>query len=532
MSYGLHQLLKNHDSPKLTSCLSNQSTDSSNTLSPVISQLEIQHIPNESEFMLINTNRFNISLKMLDKIVYLRGDDSKSDITPIRGYLCINVKKPVRISTIKLQFNGQLNIKYFPSAVLPDPSISHARNESVKIYNETRTWQYKQNHQVYEPDYFAKGLFTFPFQFLIPNNIPETLSNVFGSTSYSIEVTVNLISSLISKPLLSSTELTQALPLQLVQCSTCEEHSTTSTDALSMGNWRNLLYYKILISNRNVAVGEKLRVFVKILPINRLKYKLHSIKVFLYQTTEYNVDDRLSPDEKDKYHPYLSHTETVLLENLNIQDVDNEVQCWEFDLAINKIHDKFNVKDKLKKKKVIIVPSTNSIENQICHFKVSHKVKVITTAEEIIIDDEALSFDSSDVLSSFSMRTRSQSLDKTLLNTRAEKADNAMIRKMAKLLVEPPSKRLKVDLLLEAEVEILKGESAVGTMPPPTYYDAQLEKKPDSRFQEVNTKTFSILDFKKKEQKPQLNFIVPPAYEEIEELLEPPPYCEDKKKQL
>lgn len=529
MSSNIHQLVTNCEQPNLTSSLSNQSTDSSNSLNAVTSQLEIQHIPNESEFMLLNTSRFNISLKMLDKIVYLRGEDSASNITPIRGYLCIYVEKPVRITTIQLQFNGELNIKYFPKDMPPDQSLPYIRDDKVQIYSETRTWQYKRNHQVYESDYFVKGLFTFPFQFLIPNNIPETLSNVFGSTSYSIKVTVNPISNILTKPLLSSSELTATLPLHLVQCSLTEAgHSTTATDALSLGNWRNLLYYKIVVSNRAVTVGDKIKMFIKILPIDPLKYKLHSIKVFLYQTTEYNVDDMLSEEKKKKYHLYLSHTETILLEKINIENLDNEIQCWEFDSAINKIHDKFNVKDnvkdKSKKKKVFIVPSTNAIENEICHFKVTHKVKVVTTVEEISGDNDQLKVDNSDVLSSFSMRTRSQSLDKTLLNTRAEKADNAMIRKMAKLLPEPEGKKKKVDLLLDAEVEILKGESAIGTMPPPTYYDAQLEKKLDPRFQEVNTRTFSILDFKKKEHKPRLNIILPPAYEEIEGLLEPPPY--------
>jgi hypothetical protein len=519
---------------KLTSSLSNVSnvstnSSSENSLYTITSPFEIQNIPEESEFLLLNTNRFNLSLKMLDKVVYLRAGDSKSNLTPIRGYLCIYIKKPIRISTIKLQFNGNLNIKYFPNNMPPNPLSSFIKNDIIPIYNQTRTWQYKQNHSVYESDYFAKGLFTYPFQFLIPNNIPETMSNVFGSTSYSIKVTVNPISNSITKSLISNSEFKESLPIQIIQCDTDEDEiSTTSTDALSLGNWRNLFYYKIAVSNRQVTIGNRLKFYVKILPIDIYKYKLYSIKVYLDQTTEYNVADKTTPSERSKYHLFLSHTETILLEDINIESFDNDIQCWEFDCEIKKNHDKFNIKvkdkDKNINKKVTVVPSTNAIENKICHFKVAHKVKVVISAEEISIDEEPINFDNSDVISSFSMRSRSQSLDKTLFNTRVEKADNAMIRKMAKLIPETGIRKRKVDLLLDAEVEILKGESAVGKMPPPTYCDARLEKKSDSRFEEVSTKTFSILDFKKKDQKPQLNFIVPPAYEEIEELSEPPPY--------
>lgn len=537
MSFSIHQLLAKptsdatlsppmRHSPKLTASLSNISTaPSDNSLTAVTSPFELQNIPTESEFVILNTNRFNLSLKLLDKILYLRSDDSGTDLTPLRGYLCISVKKPVRISDIKLQFQGFLKIKYFSNNNRPDPQGQ--KYTSVPIFDQSRTWQYKPNDKVFDCDYFTKGLFTYPFQFLIPNNIPETMSNVFGSTDYSVAVTINPISSSIAKTLLSPTQFTESLPIQVVQCDTEREAtSSTSSDALFIGNWRHLLLYKISISHRQVTIGDSLRFYIKLLPIIPYGYILQNIKIYLDQITEYHIEDRLTEAEKQLYHLHLSNTESILLENIHVDPTDDDIQCWEFDTKIKKVHPGCALNNNTKKKEVILVPTTNALENKICHFKVTHKVKVVLAVEEKFIDGKSINVDNSDVVKSFSMRNRSQSVDKSLYNTRAEKSDNAMIRSLAKLVQEKDNKKPKVDLVLTSDVEILKGESVDGNMPPPTYCATNLEGHSDSRFEEVSTKTFSVIDFRKQKQKqkPQLNFIVPPAYEEIEELLEPPPY--------
>ncbi|TID26253.1 hypothetical protein CANINC_002785 [Pichia inconspicua] len=200
--------------PILVASTSNVSTRSSdNSLYTVQSPFEHYDVPQGSDFQLLSTSRFDLSLKMLDKILYLRKGDQNSKFTPVRGYLSINVRKPVRISTICLQFNGELNIIMFPKDLPPNPSSPHIKTSSFPIFTQTRTWKYKNNHKVLENDYFPKGLFTYPFQFLIPNNIPESMSNIFGSTNYFLSVTVNPVSTSITKALLSTQELKASLPI-------------------------------------------------------------------------------------------------------------------------------------------------------------------------------------------------------------------------------------------------------------------------------------------------------------------------------
>ena len=525
----LNQLLgkQSNSSSANASPLLNPSLSAINcNLSPVSSTgSEIDQIPGGSEFPILTTSKFTLSLKLLDKILYLRSDDSSSTVTPLRGYLCIYIKKPARISHIRLQFEGSLNVRYFPQYMTPDPNSLFVANKAVPVFSQSRSWQYKQNDKVLDTDYFPKGSFAYPFQFLIPNNIPETMSNVFGSTSYSITVTVNYIPNSFTKSLIPQTKVTQPLPIQLVQCDSdsCAV-STTSSDALSLGRWRDLLYYKIAVSNRQVAIGGSLKFYIKVLPIDPTGYKLNSIKVYLDQVTEYHIADRVTEEEKSMYHTNLANTERILLEEINIDFLENGIQCWEFDTPLRKVHKKHNVKDKNSKREVVLVPTTNQVENRMCHFSVTHKIKVSISVEEVSQLEDNSSLDISDLVSSFSMRTRSQSIDKTLSNTRAEKADNIMIKQLAKQLLESDTKKSKVELILEAEVAILKGESVDGKMPPPTYWDAQQQKQKASDFAVVPSKAFSLLDTKKLRQRPQLNFIVPPAYEEIEEESEPPPY--------
>ncbi|KAG0684424.1 hypothetical protein C6P40_002936 [Pichia californica] len=505
------------------------------SISSVGSITDIEQIPSGSQFTILTTSKFTLSLRLLDKILYLRTDDSGSNITPLRGYLCIEIKKPVRISHILLQLNGTLNVKFFPINIAPDPNSSFVKNKFISIFSQSRSWQYKQNDKVLDTDYFTIGSFAYPFQFLIPNDIPETMSNVFGSTSYSISVTVNPVANSITK--ISQIKTTAPLPIQVVQCDTeSMGTSTTASDALSLGKWRNLLYYKIAVSNRQVAIGGYLKFYIKVLPIHSFGYILKSLKIYLDQITEYHVSDLFNESEFKKYHANLAHTETILLEEINFDIIENDIQCWELDTFIKKVHIKHNVKDPKSRKEVILVPTTNEIENKICHFRVSHKVRVSLSVEEITQLDENVINDTSDIISSFSMRTRSQSIDKSLLNTRAEKADNAMIRKLAKLVMEPELKKNKVELVLEAEVEILKGESVDGKMPPPTYLDAQHQKNNDGKFNATGSYSYDKFnqDVKKQKQKqkPQLNFIVPPAYEEIEEQLQPPPYLNSSLRNL
>jgi hypothetical protein len=513
--------------PKLSSFTSNSSAQSSeNSLYTVSSPFELNDIPDESEFVLISTNKFNISIKLLDKVLYLRGEEMQSQYTPLRGYLCIYVKKALRISDIKLRFDGCLNLKLFPSSSHPNPKSPYVKDKSLPIFTQMRSWQYKENDEVLEPDYFSKGSFTYPFQFLIPNKIPESMSNIFGSTSYLLTVIVNPKPSSLASALLTQTHFEKSLPIQIVQCDTDSEGSSlAATDALSIGNWRNLLYYKINISNRQASIGNNLKFYIKVIPIDPQRYIFNSIKVYLDQITEYNVGDKLDDLEKDEHHMFLANTERVLLDEFDVSDLENDIHSWEFDLPLQKDYKKFDTSKKkvMDNVSVKLVPSTNELENRVCHFKVTHKVRVLLSVEEIPLDDGFSEVDTSDMVSSFSMRSRAQSIDKMLHNTRAEKHDDEIIRKTAVLIREPAEKLQKVELILDAEVEILKGESVVGKMPPPNYFDSShVSKKTPVSNAMMNTG--SNLNMRQKPKRKPLTFIVPPAYEEIEELSGLPPY--------
>lgn len=495
-------------------------------LSSVASPIEITNIPQENEFLILNTSRFNITYKLLDKVLYLRKDTSGSKLTLLRGYLCVYVRKPVRIKHIQLKFEGALDVRYFPSNMKIDPSSTFVKNKSFPIFSQSRNWQYKQHDKVLDTDYFAKGAFSYPFQFLIPNDIPETMSNVFGSTSYCLTVTVSPISNTLGLSILGSSLIAKSFPIQVVQCDTEQEGTChVSNDSFSLGNWRYLFYYKIVISNRQVAIGDKVKVYVKILPKKAFKYRIRNIKVLLDQITEYDISNRLEENERDKFYHKLSSTETALLEWINVDSYDNDPQVWEFDCELSRVFEKYNLKNRYKKQSFTLVPTTNELENRICHFKVFHKIKVYLSVEEIVSEDDTIS-EFSDNASSFIIRPRAHSLDKTLMNTRAEKIDNDQMRRNSPLVQESDPNKSKVDLVFDADVEILKGESVVGNMPPPTYTDSQIIPHLATIDNSNTSKTdiLTIIDSSKTSQNQQLNFILPPAYEEVEELTEPPLY--------
>ncbi|GMM27978.1 hypothetical protein DAMA08_006940 [Martiniozyma asiatica (nom. inval.)] len=486
-------------------------SDGSCPLVSMTSPMEPLFLHDRQTPTLIDSNRFTASIKILDRITYLRGNES--GLTAIKGSLVLSVSKPLRIPLIKIVLKGQLKMKLFPAITKPTLESSYYQEHEVTFFEQSRSWQYKANDAVFDSDYFNKGHFTYPFQFLLPNDSPESMDNIFGSSEYSLNVFIRAENgNTLTRSLYPIKDYKGLYTIQIVQCS-MEPTNTTQSDAIGIGNWRNLVYYKVSLSNRQTSIGGNVKIYIKLMPILSGGIKLNKVTVVLDQVSNYSSENRLPKEKEDKYHKFLAHTERISLPEFEINEVITEDVSFELTVPIYKYMPKFEVANR----QVKVVPSTNDIENHICHFKVSHNVNVSLIMEDVNIEETQ-----KDVNLSINVEPpNSLALDndKNLITASLEKSEGHMIKMKAKLVDDPyPSKKINA-LTLKADVDILKGESVDGNLPPPDYGKVALTIKNDKVLNSEKEKSQLFC-----EPTTALNFIIPPSYEESSQQLPPPVY--------
>ncbi|VEU20028.1 DEKNAAC100437 [Brettanomyces naardenensis] len=456
-------------------------------------------------------------MAMLDKVVYLNAKNLRP--VSLRGNLILTVKKPMRIREIDLRLEGYVLVYFFYRS---DMLIQSGRVQKRQFLSQTRSWPYQKAGPSGEPgsiancmdtDMFSKGNYKFPFQFVVNSKLPESLANVFGSIYYSLRVMIKIP---MRYPRRDKTE-TAIMPIEFVQCSSdpVRRHSraSASSEFVSTANWRNLLYYRVTISHRPpLAIGDTFDISIKVLPIIRERYKIRAIRVSLVQTIEYNVDCR-----DEEFFSDLVQTEKIPLQTINIRDLQDPNVCKPYvkkmEIPLERIYTRGNDEDRF-----IVCPTTNSIENSMCHFKVSHQIRVGIVVQEICPQNQGttcleLGKDPVPMVDPempelvdhprMSKGTSSQAAQ--------DKDDNDFIISTAKMVDEGDNiedlRYKTVELLVTGNIQILRPESTDGNMPPPTYSDSA-STGVCTQFEKVH---IGDVD--------NVSVTIPPAYEETMELL-------------
>ncbi|QPG76332.1 hypothetical protein FOA43_003718 [Brettanomyces nanus] len=456
---------------------------------------------------IIDNENYSVSVDLLDKVTYL--DVRTSLPTPIRGTLVLKVKKAIRIHEIQLFLEGNVLIHYFyKSRAL----VQSHQMEEKQFLCERRCWTYESSSSPYisgdfssadiDTDHFSKGTYNFSFQYFVDSSLPESIKNVFGSIYYVLHAKV-IFPKRKYHPRHRTKEAT--LPMEFIQCALDpvrrNSRGALSSEFVSTANWRNLLLYKVSVSYpRPLAIESHISVSIKVLPIIRRCYKIRSIRVSLVQTMEYNVDSK-----NNQYFNDLVQTEEIPLQIINIMDNQDPSTLTPYvkqlDVPLEKVYIRNTDEDRF-----VVCPSTNSVESELCHFKVGHKINVEITVQEVPMPWDY----EKNVHQNDAEEAEVSSVAKSRRHLTAEQEEDESLRATAKIIEEGNIESLryrKVQLQMSADVQILKSESKDGNMPPPAYSKSGADEA------EIETTK---------------GYAMPPAYEEALEqvamLVMPPVY--------
>lgn len=428
-------------------------------------------IPYSHKKIVINNRKVKLTIALLNKTIFLDGNKQKQ--IPIRGCLILNVKKPTKIHKIELQLHGVSSICFYYKG---SPLIQSEKTQEFTFLKDVREWyNFNPNDDQLRgerwdsSDTFSKGSYKFPFMFTTNGNAPQSTYNSFGSVTYRLEAKL-----LTPKKHTHHLKIVSGrLTLDFVQCTLKVDESDLghlqNTNYVSTANWRNLLCYSVSISGpTNFAIGSKLNVTVRILPIIRSRYKIHQIRIFMVQKLCYDS----IPSNKSHYADIIQ-TEKLPLLLVNVRNdhgSGHKSYSGKFEILIDSEY--YNA---CSNERFVIYPSTSSTERHMCHFKVRHEFIVGIVVQEI----EKAKSKGNDIKVQSSKNNLSSdiNLKKSMINSKnIENEEDHFIRSTAALIGEPKADKdrfSRVELLVTKNLHILRSESRIGNEPPPSYLDTK-----------------------------------------------------------
>ncbi|ODV87767.1 hypothetical protein CANARDRAFT_15032 [[Candida] arabinofermentans NRRL YB-2248] len=480
------------------------------TYSPMSSQTTTTSPPASS--FTIHKN-FTASLKLLDDSIYIRNtlNESISDYIPIKGCLLLIVTKSINIKTINITFNGESITNLY---------IQNQNNDSIDSNGDSNNTLIKNLKNWNLNDKLLPGCYTFPFEFLFDIKLPESINHRFGKVNYSIDCQIQSCLNNNTPPKINNCSQI----IQIIRCKPIQINSRTD-DSLAVGNWRDLLYYQISLENRLLTLGCDFNVNFKILPILINKFKIHALKITLYQYSNYEIDESLSPNEFDVtklkqddkiqlyYEKFLNNNKSDFNQNIFEKSIKIKI--------VEKYLKKSNESDYNQQKLLEIYPS---LKNQDLNLNVSHKLKISMVLEEKDdVNDDYNNDDDDDDCNSVKRSTSVSSQDSSntiqldITNSKDKEFNhdnnnNFMIQSSKPIFEKNKLKKDKVELALSTSIVLLKRQVELGIQPPPGY-----EAKGESISNEVEILTTGLNNKNKKTKTKTktMNSMFPPEYKKV-----------------
>lgn len=199
---------------------------------------------------------FTLTTKLYDPRIYQR-DSGDGDLLAsnqlLRGLLTLVVHRPMQTSSVSVKLTGH----------------STSDCSSNVILDETITWDYTCD------GFLMEGVYTYPFQFLVALDLPETYKSSYLTIAYKVETHIGY----------DSKGQSEHQVVTFVKCVPSE--SSILYDSLTMsGNWRNLLKYEFYFQNKVVFPDTPYTASLTIVPIRTQSFQLHSISIWVAQYIE------------------------------------------------------------------------------------------------------------------------------------------------------------------------------------------------------------------------------------------------------
>lgn len=418
-------------------------------------------------------NSIRLNLDLHDDVVYLRGLNEyemvDAPVSALNGSLQLVVKsKEEYIEKVQIKFIGSSSDMVFIKML---NSRSIRESERKNIIDETYEYQM---HTTSLP----RGSYTFPFQFIVEPDLPETIFTCLGSRSYHVEAQVLTE---------NKGELKIRKPVRLIRCPL--EGSLLLSDSIhTIGIWRDFMRYEISISSKYLMSGGSFGLNIKLRPFLETKMcGIESITIHLVQKLQ--CEKRCGYfDENEKQTFDITHK--VLLRKLKLKENDSSLKTYDNTWTINIPKSMtFNVHPSLSNRQLNELDSVKGL-------KISHYLKMIFTVSPI----EITKHEESQIPNTSSPITSRSTLSKNVVEIspydEISQPDNQ--RDTIRLV-------LKQDVCFKAPVRFLS-PNALSLLAPPTYEEA-IQVPPVKSF-------FNPIKLAKKRISSINEIYFPPAYSE------------------
>ena len=270
-----------------------------------------------------------IRIELAQPNLYVEGYDLQHSVehssTVLRGFVQLQVYRPVALSSLLLEFNGTTETSWPESwrvrhlkKVYSEPSFSHKWSllkqsctstdmdnshhpHSVQTdallpsYEPLLQWPGGRPHQDPEdgheeaPSTFAAGTYSFNFELPLDSSIPETIGLPMGRSHYTLIATAGLSSR--SWPSISCSS-----PVTIIR--TPCACSLEWTEPLIVHGAQNGLQYKFVLHGQSFRIGSRAPLSMLVLP--ELDRNWHRIKVSLVEDVRYRTRDGLAQREQSQ----------------------------------------------------------------------------------------------------------------------------------------------------------------------------------------------------------------------------------------
>jgi len=277
-----------------------------------------------------------LSFILLEPVIYLQGDgyrdrDSKNQPAICRGYLHLKVTKPTKIKSICVSFHGLARLQplgesskrqdlitsgitYFEDGhatfsggyySLCDESITAKETGQIVKSSAPALWFERLSPPEYDPGglgrsgfpgagsgsprhtnnsrskgnytIFPASDYTYPFEFLLHDSLPETISTDLISVRYYLEAKVEF-------PGIFHSQMRSQLNVPVLRLPS--ENSLELTEPISISkDWSEQLHYDACILGRSFRLGSRIPIRLKLTPF--IDLKCCWLKVYVSQRIQY-----------------------------------------------------------------------------------------------------------------------------------------------------------------------------------------------------------------------------------------------------
>lgn len=384
-------------------------------------------------------NNIKLNLDLYDDLVYLKGLNEHemidAPVSVLKGSLQLVVKsKKEYIERVQIKFIGSsLDVVFIK--MLNSRSIRES--ERHNIIDES--YEYQMN-----PMALAKGSYTFPFQFIVEPDLPETIFTCLGSRSYYVEAQIFTQ---------DKGELKIKKYVRLIRCPLAG--SLLLSDSIhTAGIWRNFMRYEISISSRYLMVGGDFKLNLRLRPFLETKMcGIDSVNIYLIQKLQ--CEKRCGYfDENEKQTFDITHK--VLLKKLKVKENESCPKTYDNTWTINIPKSMtFNLHPSLSNRLLDELDPSG--------LKISHYLRIIFN----VIPFEITKHEEPSLSTLSSAETREISSTKNLVETSSFNE-----------ITQPDEQRdtirlvLRQDICFKAPVRFLSPMALGLLAPPPTYEEA------------------------------------------------------------